>query len=247
MQAWALITGAARRIGKQIATHAHQSGYNVIIHCNNNSQAAQVLAQQLNGLRAYSAVVEQADLSVAADLTTLIDNVASRYPALSLLVNNASVFYPTAIVQSTTDDIDSMLAVNLVAPYRLATGLKQVLASNSGCIVNLIDIHADKPLSGHGLYSISKAGLKMATLSLAQELAPNVRVNGVSPGAILWPTEGQQSQIDKVIEDIPLRHPGRAEDIADAVMFLVNASYITGQIIAVDGGRSAVGYQGAVE
>ncbi|WP_394201775.1 SDR family oxidoreductase [Shewanella waksmanii] len=246
MPTWALITGGALRIGKSLCQQLHAHGYNVIVHYNNNGDAAHRLATSLNSIRPDSAATTQADLADPNDIQRLIEHVNAHYPDLAVLINNASVFYPNDMKQLAKQQIDDVLSVNLVAPITLASGLSQVIGQQQGAIVNLIDIHGDKPLAGHGLYSISKAGLKMATLTLAQELAPDVRVNGVSPGAILWPKEGSDEQISQVVNSIPLGKPGTVKDITDAVMFLVQAPYITGQVINVDGGRSAVGYQGAV-
>ena len=170
-------------------------------------------------------------------INTIIESIES----IDLLVNNASVFYPLSLDESDSENWDNILDVNLKAPFFLSKGLSQKLNSSEGSIINIIDIHADRPLKKHSVYNISKAGLKMLTLTLAKELAPSIRVNGVSPGSILWPQEGAEiSELDKsiMLERIALKRQGSPQDIADTVLFLANSNYLTGQIINVDGGRT---------
>ncbi|MCG9730795.1 pteridine reductase [Shewanella sp. Isolate13] len=245
MTTWALVTGAAKRIGRAIATQLHEDDYNIVIHYGQSVDEAQTLCDELNTKRADSAIIMQADLADASALDRLVAQIQTRALSLEVLINNASCFYPTPIGESSFTKAQQLLATNLIAPYMLAEKLCPQLSGNSGCVINLLDIHGKRPLKDHGLYSISKAALEMATLSLAQELAPNIRVNGVSPGAILWPEQSNMESQQAVLGAIPLAKLGQPEDIAKLISHLVSAPYITGQVIAVDGGRSAVGFMGA--
>ena len=233
----ALISGGAVRIGAQIVRTLHKDGYEVIIHCHQSEEIAQVLCHELNSKRNDSAQVVVADLGDNESIKKLTQKIKS----LDLLVNNASVFYPTSIENSTIEDWDKIININLKAPFFIATGLSKVLANSQGVIVNIIDIHSDRPLKNFSIYNISKAGLKMLTKTLAKELAPNIRVNGISPGSILWPQdELQLSEKEKMmmIDRIVLKRQGSPNDIAEAVLFLANSKYITGEVINIDGGRS---------
>ena len=233
----ALISGGAARIGAQIVRTIHENGYKVIIHCHQSEEIAQALCHELNSKRNNSAQVIVADLGDNEAIKKLTQKIKS----LDLLVNNASVFYPTSIENSTIEDWDKIININLKAPFFIATGLSKVLANNQGVIVNIIDIHSDRPLKNFSIYNISKAGLKMLTKTLAKELAPNIRVNGISPGSILWPQdELQLSEKEKMmmIDRIVLKRQGSPNDIAEAVLFLANSKYITGEVINIDGGRS---------
>ena len=233
----ALISGGAARIGAQIVRTLHENGYKVIIHCHQSEEVAQTLCHELNSKRNDSAQIVVADLGDNKAIKKLTQTIKS----LDLLVNNASVFYPTSIKNSTIEDWDKTININLRAPFFIATGLSKVLATSQGSIINIIDIHSDRPLKNHSIYNISKAGLKMLTKTLAKELAPNIRVNGISPGSILWPQdESQLSDKEKMmmLDRIALNRQGSAEDIAEAVLFLADSKYITGQVINIDGGRS---------
>ena len=233
----ALITGGAARIGAQIAKTLHKNNFNIIIHCNQSKDKAQLLCDELNLLKEKSAKVVVGNLNNIDSINTIIESIES----IDLLVNNASVFYPLSVDESDSENWDNILDVNLKAPFFLSKGLSQKLNSSEGSIINVIDIHADRPLKKHSVYNISKAGLKMLTLTLAKELAPSIRVNGVSPGSILWPQEGAEiSELDKsiMLERIALKRQGSPQDIADTVLFLANSNYLTGQIINVDGGRT---------
>ena len=233
----ALISGGATRIGAQIVRTLHEDGYKVIIHCHQSEEIAQALCHKLNSKRNNSAQVIVADLGDNKAVKKLTQKIKS----LDLLVNNASVFYPTLTENCTTEDWDKIININLKAPFFLATGLSKVLAVSQGSIVNIIDIYSDRPLKNFSIYNISKAGLKMLTKTLAKELAPNIRTNGISPGSILWPQdESQPSEKEKImmIDKIALKRQGSPNDISQAVLFLANARYITGQIINIDGGRS---------
>jgi|TARA_B110000971_G_scaffold89459_1_gene91994 pteridine reductase len=233
----ALITGGAARIGAQIAKTLHNNDFNIIIHCNQSKDKAQLLCDELNLLKEKSAKVVVGNLNNIDSINTIVESIES----IDLLVNNASVFYPLSVDESDSENWDNILDVNLKAPFFLSKGLSQKLNSSEGSIINIIDIHADRPLKKHSVYNISKAGLKMLTLTLAKELAPSIRVNGVSPGSILWPQEGAEiSESDKsiMLERIALKRQGSPQDIADTVLFLANSNYLTGQIINVDGGRT---------
>ena len=233
----ALITGGAARIGAQIAKTLHKNNFNIIIHCNQSKDKAQLLCDELNLLKEKSAKVLVGNLNNIDSINTIVETIES----IDLLVNNASVFYPLSVDESDSENWDNILDVNLKAPFFLSKGLSQKLKSREGSIINIIDIHADRPLKKHSVYNISKAGLKMLTLTLAKELAPSIRVNGVSPGSILWPQEGAEiSESDKsiMLERIALKRQGSPQDIADTVLFLTNSNYLTGQIINVDGGRT---------
>jgi pteridine reductase len=233
----ALISGGAARIGAQIVRTLHENGYKVIIHCHQSEEIAQALCHELNSKRNDSAQMVVADLGDNKAIKKLTQTIKS----LDLLVNNASVFYPTSIKNSTIEDWDKTININLRAPFFIATGLSKVLAISQGSIINIIDIHSDRPLKKFSIYNISKAGLKMLTKTLAKELAPNIRVNGISPGSILWPQdESQLSDKEKMmmLDRIALNRQGSTEDIAEAVLFLADSKYITGQVINIDGGRS---------
>lgn len=233
----ALITGGAQRIGAQIAKTLHTQGYNIIIHYRHSKQEAQALGDTLNQTRANSASIVQAELSNIEALKTLSNSIKK----LDILVNNASVFYPTPMQESDKDDWDKIINTNLMAPFFLSQLLSSTLSKNKGCIVNIVDIHAQRPLKNHAIYNISKAGIAMMTQTLAKELAPDVRVCGVAPGSILWPeneAELNDIQKNKMFGKIPLNKQGSPEDIANTVLFLANSPYITGQIINVDGGRT---------
>ena len=233
----ALISGGAARIGAQIVRRLHKNGYKVIIHCHQSEEIAQVLCHELNTKRNDSAQVIVANLGDNLAIKKLTQTIKS----LDLLINNASVFYPTLIENSTIKDWDKIININLRAPFFITTGLSKVLAISQGSVVNIIDIHSDRPLKDHSIYNISKAGLKMLTKTLAKELAPNIRVNGISPGSILWPQDLAELSEEKklnMLDRIALKRLGSTEDIAEAVLFLADSKYITGEVINIDGGRS---------
>ena len=233
----ALISGGGVRIGAQIVRTLHEDGYKVIIHCHQSEEIAQKLCSELNSKRNDSAQIAVADLEDNKAIKKLTQTIKS----LDLLVNNASVFYPTLIENSNIENWDKIININLRAPFFLATGLSKALEVSQGSIVNIIDIHSDRPLKNFSIYNISKAGLKMLTKTLAKEFAPSIRVNGISPGSILWPQdESQISEKEKMImlDRVALKRQGSPNDIAQAVLFLANAKYVTGQVINIDGGRS---------
>ncbi len=236
----ALITGSAARIGACITETLHNRDCDVLLHCNANVDGANALAEQLNSKRPGSVFVVSADISSAAGVQQLVDACSQRWDALDLLVNNASRFYPTSVGETTAWQWDDLINSNLRGAYFLCQGLLPLLQEARGCIVNILDIHASKPMKQHAVYSIAKAGLQMMTLALARELAPQIRVNGVAPGAILWPeNEGDESTQAAILGRVALQRLGQPSDIASAVAYLaLDASYVTGQVLAVDGGRS---------
>ncbi len=235
-----LVTGAARRIGAAIVTRLHENGARVAIHYRGSATEAQTLAADLNSTHQNSAATFQADLLDINKLPTLIESVVDWGGRLDGLVNNASSFYPTPVGSITEQQWDELLGSNLKAPLFLSQAAAAHLSENSGAIVNIIDIHAERPLRDHAVYGSAKAGLAMLTKSLAKDLAPNVRVNGVAPGAILWPEDGMTDAVQQnILSQIPLERSGNPADISGCVLYLLrDARYVTGQIIAVDGGRS---------
>ena len=234
----ALVTGSARRIGAQIVRTLHHHGMRVIIHYRGSQQEAESLAAVLNQTRPNSAAVLQADLDQPAAVRQLASDALACFGQLDLLVNNASSFYPTPIDQADDADWEKLIHSNLRAPFILSQQLAPALREQQGCIINIVDVYAEKPLQTHTLYCMAKAGLAMMTKSLARELGPEIRVNGVSPGPILWPEAGQMNQ--QAIQDATaLKRSGEPDDIANTVYWLATAApFITGQILAVDGGRS---------
>ncbi len=236
----AIITGAAHRIGATVVRTLHQQGMNIVLHYRNSAEAAQKLCDELNVIRDDSAITIQADLLQHAALTPLIEEAYQHWGRLDLLVNNASSFYPTEIGKATEQQWEDLLGSNLKAPFFLSQAAAPYLKQHDGNIINIVDIHAERPLKSHPIYSIAKAGLAMMTKSLACELGPEIRVNGVAPGAILWPeNEMDEETKQRILSRTFLKRQGQPENIAQAILFLIsNASYTTGQIITVDGGRS---------
>ena len=238
----ALITGAALRIGAAMVRSFHKEGFNIILHYNRSEQAAKELQKQLCSVREDSVRLLQLDLVSCTDWNEVSAFCQDQWGRLDVLINNASSFYPTALGRIEEKDWDDLLGTNLKAPFFLSQALAPVLRENAGTIVNIVDIHATRPLKNYSLYSVAKSGLVMLTRSLAKELAPEVRVNGIAPGAILWP-ENKAELTDEtranIIRQIPLKRQGAPEDVARTAVFLAtNAPYINGQILAVDGGRS---------
>ena len=235
----ALITGAARRIGAVIAQTLHREGADVVIHYRHSADEAQALQQKLNTQRPDSCFLVQADLLNIKALPDLIHTVIQQTQRLDILINNASSFYPTPIGSITAAHWDDLIGSNLKAPLFLSQAATPYLKRAHGCIVNIIDIHGIRPMKDHPVYSPAKAGLAMLTHSLARELGAEIRVNGVAPGAIMWPeNEMDNSVATEIVAKTALKRQGTPEDIAKAVLFLVrDADYITGHIIPVDGGR----------
>ncbi len=240
----ALVTGAAARIGASIAAALHARGCNVLLHYNSSQDAAQRLADRLNTARSNSAFLVSAELSSPAGVESLAGEIKSRFKALDILVNNASRFYPTRPGETHAWQWDDLLNSNLRGPYFLVQALLTELRSAQGTVVNLVDVHAERPMRDHAVYCISKAGLAMMTRALAKDLGPEIRVNGVAPGAILWPENeqpetGKQAPRQAILSRTALGRIGEPADIAGAVCYLaLDAPYITGQILTVDGGRS---------
>ncbi len=236
----ALITGAAHRLGAEITRQLHAAGLRVLIHYRNSRAPADALAAALNQQRPDSARTLSADLLDLSAIEQLAQAALSAWGRIDVLINNASTYYPTPIGSIQSEQWDDLIGSNLRAPLFLSQALAPSLKAQRGSIVNLADIHAEKPLRGHPVYSIAKAGLAMLTRALATELSPEVRVNAVAPGIILWP-ERPLSDAEKsaMLEHVALGRKGEPCDIAETVRFLaLNAGYVTGQIIAVDGGRS---------
>lgn len=236
----ALITGAARRIGANIARLLHKNDTNIALHYRSSAKEASILSDELNRLRINSAICVQADLSKTGNLPALVQKAAAQWEGLDILVNNASLFYPTPVDQTTETQWSELTDINLIAPFFLSQAAAPFLKLRSGSIINIIDIHAERSLAGYSVYSVTKAGLTAMTRALAKELAPEIRVNGVAPGAIMWPErEITNSEKSEILKRIVLQRIGTPEDIAKAVLFLIkDADYVTGQILAVDGGRS---------
>jgi pteridine reductase len=235
-----LITGAAHRIGAQIARTLHAEGARLVLHYRSSRDAAHKLQNELNAQRDNSVVLVSADLLDKAALPVLVTEAHSAWGRLDVLVNNASTFYPTPMGHVTEEQWNDLMGSNLKAPFFLSQAAAPHLKEAHGCIVNIADIHADRPLKEHPVYSMAKAGLVMLTKSLACELGPEVRVNAVAPGAILWP-ENDMDEVTKVriISRTFLKRQGTPENIARAVLFLIrDAEYTSGQVLAVDGGRS---------
>lgn len=235
-----LVTGGARRIGRCLVEHLHAAGFNVLLHCNQSVKPAQEIADLLNQSRPNSVMVYSAqllDLSAIRELATV---ACDQWGRLDVLINNASTFYPTRIEEISEQHWHDLIGVNLKAPLFLSQACAPVLKTHRGCIINIVDIHSLRPLKDYPLYSIAKAGLAMLTKALARELAPEVRVNGISPGAILWPElEAYEGMHQDIIDKTALKREGNPLDIAKTAQFLIeSADYITGQIIAVDGGRT---------
>jgi pteridine reductase len=238
-----LITGAAHRIGASIARQLHAQGARLVLHYRASRESAHQLQEELNNLRKDSVVLVQADLLDSKQLTAVIRNAVSAWKRLDVLVNNASTFHPSAIGMVSEQQWDDLLGTNLKAPFFLSQAAAPHLAEHNGCIVNIVDIHADRPLKNYPVYSMAKAGLVMLTKALACELGPEVRVNAVAPGAILWP-EHDMDDITKqrIISRTFLKRRGSPDDIARAVLFLIrDAVYTSGHVLTVDGGRSLNG------
>ena len=234
----ALITGSAHRIGACIARHLHQQDYRVIIHYHSSAETAQKLVDELNQRRAGSAAALKGNLSEPEEITRLAEMAVKCFGQLNLLVNNASRFFPTPMGDVTVAQWENLVNTNLRAPFFLAQATQHELAKTSGCIINITDVYGHRPLEHHPVYSMTKAGLIMLTKSLSKEMGPEVRVNAVSPGAIIWPdSDLSEKRKSEILDRTSLERIGGPDDIAETVAFLANAEYVTGQVIAVDGGR----------
>jgi pteridine reductase len=234
-----LITGGAKRIGATTAQYFHQLGWNIVLHYNQSEIEAVALSAALNAGRTNSVKLVQGGLSTIEETAQVAELALKAYGKLDAIINNASAFYPTPIGTITENDWLNLVGSNMQAPLFLAQYCNESLQQNNGVIINMVDIHATHPLRSHTLYCMAKSALVTMTKSLAQELAPKVRVNGVAPGAILWPESLlSEEDKDKILHQIPLQKLGSMLDIAHAIEYLIKASYVTGQIIAIDGGRS---------
>ncbi|QTR46025.1 pteridine reductase [Thiothrix litoralis] len=235
----ALITGAARRIGAETARTLHAAGATVVIHYRNSSQDAEHLQAVLNQQREDSCFLVKGDLLDMATIPALIADTVAQAGRLDILVNNASSFYPTPLATVTEQQFDDLIGTNLKAPLFMAQAAAPHLQANHGCIINMVDIHGLRPLQGYAAYCVAKAGLLMLTQVLARDLGPAVRVNGVAPGAILWPEMVENHAMHaEILAKTALQREGNPTDIAKTILFLVrDADYITGQVIPVDGGR----------
>jgi pteridine reductase len=235
-----LITGGARRVGAEIVRVLHEAGANVMIHYRSSAGAADALMDALNRTRPGSAAVHCANLLDPDAANGLVAAALREFGRIDILVNNASTFYATPVGAITPAQWDDLMGSNLKAPFFLAQAAAPSLRAQRGLIINIVDIHALRPLKRHPVYSIAKAGLAMLTRSLARELGPDIRVNGIAPGPVLWPEEGMDESLKReIIAKTALKRQGTPQDVARAVLFLAkDAPYVTGQIIAVDGGRS---------
>ena len=239
----ALITGGAHRIGAAIARMLHAQGMKLVIHYHTSEKAAHALQEELHRNRPESVMLVRGDLNNGERLArNLVFETVESFDRLDVVVNNASRFYPTAVGESTESQWDDIMGTNLKAPYFLAQVAAPHLKKTAGCIVNIADIYGERPLIGYLIYSVAKAGVIMLTKSLARELGPEIRVNAISPGVILWPeSDLDEMSKQRIISRTPLKRSGDPEDVARAVLFLVrDAGYTTGQVLAVDGGRHVV-------
>lgn len=236
----ALVTGAAKRVGAQIARRLHAAGYNLALHHRRSPDAAQALADELGATRSGSVLVLCADLASAAAPAALVDATLAHFGRLDALVNNASAFYPTPLGSATPEQWDDLFAANAKGPFFLAQAAAPHLRASGGAIVNLADIYGERPLAQHTIYCMAKAALLMLTQSLARELGPDVRVNAVAPGAVMWPEQGKaEHEKATLLASTALQRAGTPDDVAEAVRWLLqDARYSTGQVIRVDGGRS---------
>ena len=234
------ITGAAKRIGKEIALTFKELGWNIIIHYNSSKKDADDLANEINKDNPNSAKTVQGNLDIKEDVQKILSEVSETFPSIDVLVNNASTFYPTPIDEISEDHWEKLIGSNLKGPLFLIQGLKEKLKRANGSIINITDTNLTKGVANYSIYSAAKAGLEAVTKGLARELAPEIKVNAIAPGAMLEPPDvtWTEEQKNKVIESIPLKRMGSEKDIANAVKFLAHSEYITGQIIKVDGGRS---------
>jgi len=235
-----LITGGAKRVGAHCVRYLHAQGCNILVHYRSSSRAAKLLADELNALRLDSVRIQRADLHDAMALQELARLAEQVWGGIDVLINNASAFYATDIAGVTETQWDELLGSNLKVPFFLIQALTPALKNKQGCIINLVDIHAERGLAGFSVYSIAKAGLVALTKVLAKDLAPQIRVNAVAPGAILWPDHELGAQQKQEIQaKVALQRIGHPEDIAKAIGFLIfDADYMTGQVITVDGGRT---------
>lgn len=238
----ALVTGGSKRIGAAIARRLHLEGMNLILHYHSSDKEARALQSNLNGARENSVVLVKGDLLDNHKISHLVQEAVNVYSRLDAVVNNASSFFPTPVGETTEQDWNDLLGTNLKAPYFLSQAAAPELSKRFGCIVNIADVYGERPLKNHPVYCIAKAGLIMLTRALARELAPEVRVNAVAPGAVLWP-ENDHDRVaqQRIVSRTPLRRTGTAAEIAGTVLYLIrDAGFVSGHVIPVDGGRSVV-------
>lgn len=235
-----LITGGAKRLGAAIGRRLHAAGADLVVHYHRSRPAADELVAELETARAGSALAVCADLHDVERLPALVEAALARFGRLDVLVNNASTFYPTPVGSITPAQFDDLVGTNLRAPLFLSQAAAPALRASQGLILNMVDIHGRRPLKAHPVYSAAKAGLVMLTRSLARELGPEIRVNGIAPGPVLWPERDLDESLKaEIVAKTALKRSGSAEDIArTAYFFAAEAPYVTGQVIAVDGGRS---------
>ncbi|MDH5178041.1 MAG: pteridine reductase [Gammaproteobacteria bacterium] len=235
----ALITGAAHRIGAEVARTLHDQGMKLVLHYRQSRKSAQALQKELNDKRADSVVLVQADLLCNNGMPKIVEETINSFGQLDVLINNASTFYPTRVGTVSEEQWDDLMGTNLKAPFFLSQAAAPYLAKKKGCIINIVDVHADRPLKAFPVYSAAKAGLVMITKALAVELGPDVRVNAVAPGAILWPENIDEVTKQRIISRTLLKRKGEPTDIAKAILYLIkDAGYMSGQVLTVDGGRS---------
>ena len=235
-----LITGAAKRIGKEMALSFFNKGWDIVIHYNSSKEEAEALADQMNSERNNSAMLVQANLDNANEVEMLVEKILSKNGSIDALINNASTFYPTPIGTFSEDNWNALMGSNLKAPLFLIQSFYKELEKNKGFIINVTDINVDRALVNHSIYLAAKSGLQTLTKSLAKELAPNIRVNAIAPGAILEPpnTDWTAEQKNNIINAVPMKRMGTEKDIVDAAIYLSEAEYVTGQILNIDGGKS---------
>ena len=235
-----LITGAAKRIGKEMALSFFNKGWDIVIHYNTSNNDAKALADKMNSERSNSAMLVQANLDNASEVEKLVDQILSKNVSIDALINNASTFYPTPMGTLSEENWNALMGSNLKAPLFLIQSFHKELEKNKGFIINVTDINVDKALINHSIYLAAKSGLQTLTKSLAKELAPNIRVNAIAPGAILEPpnVEWTSEQKNNIINAVPMKKMGTEKDIVDAAIYLSEAEYVTGQILNIDGGKS---------
>lgn len=235
-----LITGAAKRIGKEMALSFFNKGWDIVIHYNSSKDEAEGLAVQMNSERNNSAMLVQANLDNTNEVENLVKKILSKNRSIDALINNASTFYPTPIGTFSEENWNALMGSNLKAPLFLIQSFYKELEKNKGFIINVTDINVDRALVNHSIYLAAKSGLQTLTKSLAKELAPNIRVNAIAPGAILEPpnTDWTAEQKNNIINAVPMRRMGTEKDIVDAAIYLSEAEYVTGQILNIDGGKS---------
>lgn len=235
----ALVTGSAKRVGASLVRALHAKGFRIIVHYRSAAAEAQALVDELNSLRTDSAKACCADFMQSDEVEKLARESVACFGRVDLLVHNASSFFPTPLAEATEAQWDELITSNAKAPYFLSKALATELAQRKGCIINLVDIYAERPMRNHSIYCMAKSALRSMTLSLARELAPDVRVNAIAPGAILWPENEDPTRQEKILAQTPLERAGSVDDLIGALLFLAcDAPFITGQILTVDGGRS---------